>query len=99
MQASRGFVWICLILPTTVCVNTCEVISLQEALLGLGVQGFNGGASCRPRLSHHILPSDTACCFRFLYQCELLSGRFVNDNEELVICPYIKYTSSQIQTT
>ena len=43
MQASRGVVWICLILPTTVCVNICEVISTQEALLGLGVQGFNDG--------------------------------------------------------
>ena len=41
MQASRGVVWMCLILPATVCVNICEVISTQEALLCLGVQGFN----------------------------------------------------------
>ena len=43
MQASRGVVWICLILPTTVCVNICDVISIQEALLGLGVQSSNDG--------------------------------------------------------
>lgn len=53
VSSLRKLLQIGLVLPT-MCVNTCEIFSIREAHLSLGVQGFNWW-SVLWSLSYHFL--------------------------------------------